>query len=315
MSALQDALRPYWLDGLNAVSTGTSRSFKGWLDGEDYVVSSFVAGSNVIELAIGDVEPVVAGFAHDIDRFGAATLETIAGIGVGNEFANSRAWPLIRSYYAAFYAAHGICRIFGRSVSSLAADNAATLRRVAVQSGFLPGHVIVHEKVYAFELDVPGRSISGAPLSRGSHEDTWRQLDDTLSSLQVRILSSPGVIVAKQEVFDCLQVARDIMRTDGASGNWLSKVRNNLNYRHDYGAWYPHGGGRHWDSVDAMFRAFLSDPLAARAAPDNKVVARFAKGCALIVAIFVDLLRDLSTRHPGSRSFLLQRSMPVLRAA
>jgi hypothetical protein len=51
-----------------------------------------------------------------------------------------------------------------------------------------------------------------------------------------------------------------------------------------------------------------------QSATDAKIVVRFAKGCALVVSLFSELMRDLKERHPSNKSFLLKRAMPVMRA-
>jgi hypothetical protein len=81
----------------------------------------------------------------------------------------------------------------------------------------------------------------------------------------------------------------DILNFDKKNGNWLSTIRNNLNYRHDYGAWYPHGEGQQWAQVDTFFRSFLADPMRSVTVRESKIIVWFAKGCALVVSLFVEL--------------------------
>jgi hypothetical protein len=322
MSKVQDALRPFWLNGLNEVSFHTrrsrprKRSFKEWLNDESYVVSVIDRRSGRLEIDILNTPDTVSALANDIDRFGSATLETVAGIRTDGEIPQSRAWPLIRCYYAAFYAAHGLCRVFGRSITSLDHDQADALRRTARASGLEPGEVnAISEKMYVFEVDLANRRVSGQRLERGSHEDTWRQFEKLLLTLEAKVLGGPAGTAVKQEIFDLLRTIREILNSDQSAGNWLSKIRNNVNYRHDYGAWYPHGTGVHWANVETIFRSFLRNPLIGQAALEPKIIVRFTKGCALIVALFHEVLRDLADRHPTNKSFLHEKTIPVLERA
>jgi hypothetical protein len=315
MSTLRDVLRPFWLSGVNECSSGRNQSFKGWLGDQQYVVSAFDAVTKEVALSSTDTRTIVSAFAHDIDRFGAATLETIAGITFNSEFAASRAWPLIRAYYAAFYSAHGLCRMFGRSVSNMDTNYADAIRRVAVGSGLGEVVKINDNSMYVFHFDPPNNVVTGLPLTKGSHEETWRQFERLLSDLQSLVLTGPGLISDKQEVFNFLNSIRDILNADESRANWLSKVRNNLNYRQDYGAWFPHGSGKHWTDVDALFRSFLADPIATKAAGELKPIVRFTKGCALIVSLFCEVLRDVAQRHSTNESFLLDRTIPISRGS
>jgi hypothetical protein len=80
-----------------------------------------------------------------------------------------------------------------------------------------------------------------------------------------------------------------ILNFDKKNGNCLSTIRNNLNYRRDYGAWYPHCEGQQWAQGDTFFRSFLADPMRSVTVPESKIIVRFAKRCALVVSLFVEL--------------------------
>lgn len=312
MGQLRAVLYPHWAANLNEVATGTKESFKGWLGRKDYVVSSFDATSSRFELYALDPVAVVTGIAHDIDRFTCASFESVAGIAANGEIANARAWPLIRAYYAAFFAAHAFTRIFGRSLSTLGRDETAALRLTARQSGFLDFHV--HEKLYVFSLSADGRTITAQPFDGGPHLDTWKQLRILLGDLQTAILTASAPTLPAQEVSGFLAHLASLLAHDNPNGSFLSKVRNGLNYRHDYGAWYPVGVGPHWAEVDRCLRAFSHDPLGGMQEPMTKPIARFANGCAMVVGMNAELVRELVERHPKNRSFLQPRTTILLEA-
>jgi hypothetical protein len=192
-------------------------------------------------------------------------------------------------------------------------DHGDAIRRVALASGFAKNGVVVHDRMYLFEFDENSSEITANPLNQGSHEETWRQFERLLSDLQSNVLQAGGLIGFSQDTFDCLQTVRDILNSGHSRANWLPKVRNNLNYRHYYGAWYPHGEGRHWNDVDALLRTFSADPLLNHGASESKIVVKFAKGCALVVGLFCEMLRDLAARHPQTKVFYLIVLYPSLR--
>lgn len=310
MINVRDALRPFWVNGLSDISINPALSLKAWLIEERYIVGSIA--NKIIEINTSDINEVVSAFASDIDRFSAASLETTPGIFNDQEIGASRAWPLIREYYAAFYAANAFIRIFGRSVSRLEQGEIRALRRVASASG-MENASDISEALYLLELDVLGRRIIAKPLGRGPHEDMWTVFENTVSNLQAAVLlSSVGTTVDRQEIFQFLQVIRDIINSSTGRGNWLSTVRNNVTYRHEYGAWYPHGKGRHWQNIDAMCRLISSNPLTWYADTETKPIVRFTKGCVLIVSMLTEIIRDIARRHPTNKSFLNDRSIPIL---
>jgi hypothetical protein len=313
MPSIADVMRPMWLPGLNEVCAPTPLSFKGWISAENYVISDLSPTTGQIEIFSADTAGLLSCVAHEIDRFGAATLETVAGITSKSELAQSRAWPLIRGYYAAFYAAHALSRIFGSTISKLDREETGALQRTAHASGLGSAASSINEVLYSFEIDIAGRKLVGVRRGRGPHEETWRHFERLLANLQDRILAtSTGVTSEKQEVFAFLDSIRTILNHERSLGNWLSKIRNNINYRQDYGAWYPHGSGKHWTSVDGMFRAYLTDPLVWHSSVETKIIARFAKGCALVVALFMEIARDLASRNSIGKTFMSERTLAVL---
>jgi hypothetical protein len=283
------------------------------LDAEEYAVSAVDKNNGRLEIHLLNPQDIISALAYDVDRFGAATMETVAGIRLDSEIPQSRAWPLVRSYYAAFYAAHGLSRIFGRSITTLDRDQVEALRRAARVTGAGQDQTsAIHEGLYVFEVDVSNRLVVGQPLGRSPHEDTWRQFEKLLSMLEVKVLDNPGIPAVQQEVFGLLQAIHQILNYSQSAGNWLSKIRNNVNYRHHYGAWYPHGPGQYWSNVDTIFRSFLRHQLIGELELESKPIVRFTKGCALIVSLFHEMLRDLADRHPNNKSFLREKTIPVI---
>ncbi len=318
MSILQEVLRPLWLKGINNVSTGTTQSLKGWLSDGQFLMQS-VSGIDGIRFSIFTASPRSAlnAFAHDLDRFSSATFETVKGISRGVEIPHSTAWPLIRAYYSAFYAIHALSRIFGISISKLDAPQVTTLQAVARSSGFQADAAKINADMYRFEFDPVAQTVIGTKLTKGSHESTWSQFEKLLQQLTTKILeSTEGVITSKQQVVDCLETIRDILRTAPCgNGNWLSHIRNNINYRHDYGTWYPHGAGAHRDMVWGLLSRYKSDPMTIYSLDGTKDLVKFTKCCVLLVALLRVMIEDISRRHFENDSFLSKSAVLVLAQA
>ncbi|MEP6960660.1 MAG: hypothetical protein ABI995_01180, partial [Acidobacteriota bacterium] len=88
-------------------------------------------------------------------------------------------------------------------------------------------------------------------------------------------------------------------------GNWLSTVRNRVNYRHDFGAWYPYRGQHPTGAVDdRLVLNWLHDPMSINLTSHNEgELRRFQETCSFIIATCRVLAEDMSERCSTGRSF------------
>ena len=105
-SVLADAIRPFWLSGINAVAGKAGPSMPEWFSSGSYQIRQTTEEDLfVLEIPQGDIDQALAAFAADINRLATAAFETVVLIGRNSQFPRSTAWLIINSYYAAFFSA------------------------------------------------------------------------------------------------------------------------------------------------------------------------------------------------------------------
>jgi hypothetical protein len=307
MSIIANSLRPYWAQGLNDVSGNVAKGVSSWLAEENYQVYSPLK-SKQFKLQLADVEPYLAALAADINRTAAAAFESIAQAGKNELFPRSNAWILIKSYYATFFAAHAILRMLGTGFISLEQPQTSSVNKIA--------------KVYsAWHEDVkPGTFVS--TFSGGSREVLWRRVDSSSGGVHERfwaffkqflddlskklLINKRGATLDDQQVSAKLTELVDNLCSDSCpKGTWLSVVRNRVNYKHQYGAWYPytaqHPSGT---TEERLTRNWRVDPMTINlTSHDDRYLRRFQETCSFIIGCCAVLASDMATRCSKGRSF------------
>lgn len=318
MSIVRDTLRPFWFKGINEVAGKTSTSFRAWLTEGHYVFQNLTPPSDYL-FYTADQNALTRSFAQDINRMSMASFESIHGIPSTNDIQRSTAWSLIRSYYSAFYAAHAICRIFGISISQIDSEQATKLNQAIALNSNIPQ---LQKGLYRISINVANNNFSMIKLARNSHEETWSQFGTLLDGIVRSLLTESDKISKKavqqigvQQTAALLMSILGIMRTPPCpkNSNWLSHLRNELNYKHMHGAWYPHECvSRFRKSVEYNITSWRQDPISI--APNQEVtLAKFSQGCALIVALMRELVEDIAHRNSKGDSFLKYGTLLVLR--
>ena len=123
--------------------------------------------------------------------------------------------------------------------------------------------------------------------SEGSHEALWIEFARLATRTSNQILSQPGATVSAQSAAAKLTELQAALTGGGLapSGNWLSTMRNRVNYQHAFGAWFPYDG--HQSYYDALFEKvedWRGDPdtLSIRPQPGREI-QRFIETCAVLV--------------------------------
>lgn len=280
-----------------SMSMGTSRrEFKAWLASGRYQINHISEKGSEVELHVNDHEFLTESLGYDFCRFSCAAFESTRDIREDNNFPKATAWAGIRAYYAAFFAAHAILRLFGVSCSQIEASQALTLNKYAtniydisnkISSGFFMG------------IFNPTTSLVTLNKLNDTHKDTWTTFDAKLEELSRSVLSVQGVSNEKAEVSAFLTALSNSLKNSGkfTSGNWLSVFRNNLNYKHDYEAWYPYKKASiRFDQANRYLSNCLTkdfNPNFGLLEPDERL--RFFGTCSAIIHLLSQLSNDLST--------------------
>ncbi|SET61874.1 hypothetical protein SAMN05216326_14511 [Nitrosomonas marina] len=316
MSIVADTLRPFWLNGINNVSGRHATSFKSWLAGGEYFFQGIDSDNNLAFTPV-DHALMMKSIAHDINRMTMAAIETAHGIPNPNELQDSTAWPLIRCYYAAFFACHAICRIFSISVTQIDAAQSTEVNKVISSSGWSGAPAKINTELYKMQIDSKNKIFLISKLGKSSHEKTWSQFGEILESLEDKLLlnSRLGTTHDNQTVAMLLRDIRQIIQYDRFKkhSNWLSHIRNKLNYHHEYGAWYPHDNSSQYrNELNECIKNWKKDPFDIHKFDESHTITKFTKGCSLILSLMHEMIQELAKRNSENNSFLEHGAFDLL---
>lgn len=177
-------------------------------------------------------------FANEIVRFTSASLESIAGIVENPLFPKSAGWDVVRLYYAAYYSAHSLMRLFGHVCTRIDFVHKHNFCEVAARYG-LRGSI--DAGVYYGSIDKFGVVSLDLVKANGVHDAFWRAFVTFIDELKSKLDSiADGGQISRSDVISAKSDFDKIKIIFGSADNWLSTIRNNANYSFQYGLWYPY---------------------------------------------------------------------------
>jgi hypothetical protein len=316
-SSFEQALRLGWLNGLSALTGSPAHGIRDWLVNGTYAFQNAPSATAFEFFAPNVIEPVQA-YAHDANRMSCGAFESIISIAPVAHMRRSLAWLALKAYYAAFYSAHAFLRLQGNSLTQLDARETTRIASVAQAYGFATARTI-STGFHKIHFD-PGTKLLRASHSgaRGgtSHEILWSEYSAALHNLIRNVQSSSLLSSDRTAVTSKLQaVLKLLSQSRSTNGNWLSKIRNEINYRHSLGVWYPHPATNNIEHYMALIRTELRcDPMDSELDQDVGLEA-FMKLCLFVVNLTRVTIVDMSNLHANRASFQEAGPMVVLRNA
>ena len=309
------------MPGLNQVNRPKLSTIETWLRCGNYSWQSATANTYSLNVAVPQTVDLglTGAIASEISRFSCAAYESL--LDAANPSADVRAlgWPIVRHYYATFYCAHALLRIAGISVTYVSSEVTTILNHLGGQylgvspqmsSGLyqLVRHAVTPNVVVLSKVG------SGAG---GSHVDMWKLFLAFLVDTENSILQTHGQIPDAIKTVDVSTKLRAILCLQNkASGSWPSTVRNAVNYRHDYGIWYPYTRKAQscLDLSARMKRWHPDDPKGFDIGASREHLADFADACNVVTQLLTASLRDIARRSPKSgKSFVDHQPFKLLR--
>ncbi|MDH4378392.1 MAG: hypothetical protein QE263_00590 [Vampirovibrionales bacterium] len=304
MSVSSEVLRPFWLTGISEISGKAISPFKGWLTEGQFIFLEKKAPEEFVFLCTHFNEMMRAQ-AHDINKFSMASLESIHGIPSSLDVARSAAWTSIRAYYAAFFSTHALSRILGYAISQL--DNSHILKLNEAISLVDSNHTKLEAGLYRLELFPVENTFSIKKIKKNSHEGTWNEFGITVEKLSKDILlNESNSTVEAQNTSIMLGNLLEIFKTDHCQSgyNWLSYIRNQINYQLTDNVWYPHEGSSKFRAkMNACIALWRKDPLELDGDNTPRIL-KFTKACVLTVALMRVTLLEIKKRNSLNDSFL-----------
>ena len=234
-------LRPLLLQGLlNTEVPSNCSDFKKWISSGQFVVRN-IPTTKTVEIEVNNEYSFNHMIAFDSCRMAVASFETMQNIQSVTSLPKSYGWIAIKSYYAAFFSAHSIMRCFGYTCSQLEKGHVDLLNsfgNVVGLSGSMKPEAGYFSGVYDSNL-----RIHTLKKMKNTHQDTWRTLVECLRMLSRNVLSVTGLSSSKQKISANIDEIISRLTNQGrlSNGSYLSKFRNDVNYRHEYDSWHPYG--------------------------------------------------------------------------
>ena len=233
---LDDAMREIVLPGLHLARRSPRERLKDWLLRSDLYCSNISMSG--FSLSCVKANTLVDAQALDSCMFATAAFESASSASMSSNLKDSVAWSYIKMYYAAYFAANALLRVTGTGLVQLDESHASRVSK--------------HASLYAREMIPPLAkglylicTLNGEltlrrseAASLGSHGVLWREFVTRIREVQ-KIFWRKGALY--YEAAGALNQIEDVLSNGGAvNGTWLSTVRNSVNYRLEYGAWYPY---------------------------------------------------------------------------
>ncbi len=306
-----DLLRLRWVSGLNKVTNPSLVGLESWLINGAYSWLPSPAGVVLLDVST-DIDSLANAIASEVSRFSCATYESLLDAGPGGHSDQALGWALIRYYYATFYAAHALLRISGQSVTMVSHETASRLNSIGGQYlGISPG---IHPGLNLIRVDPKNRFrvlISRIGEGRGgSHEEMWKLFLAFVADLETQLILTQGQTQdALRAVQTLTELRNQLCRRGKRNGSWLSSVRNDLNYRHKHGVWYPYGVTKE-TAKSLFFRMQRWTPSAAGGYEIGKVsdeLGCFIDSCNVMTQLLTAALFDLSNRATTKRYGFVDR--------
>jgi hypothetical protein len=301
--SLANSLRLLWIGGITDCVGPRSANTERFLSPQQVTVAG-CSSQGQVTLYAANRKHSVAYFAHEADRFASASFESLLIGSDSGAHPRSTGWLLIRCYYAAFFALHSLMRLHGWACTRVSPANIHSLNRELAL--FFPGAPTLSAGLYLLNLHSDGNELSCSKLDSsigGTHELLWHQLDKYFLSVTTRVLATNDPdgqnLVAAIDDFH-----RVVNRFGGAT--WFTKVRNRVNYAHDYGTWFPYKNSTSdYARLSAALSGWSGPPERALQATSQDELVLFAAACAFLVSACSTTIRDLAYRSNANSPFRL----------
>lgn len=323
MSLLADALQPRMIRGLISLrGPATEMTLPDTL--KNFPHAGYYLdfeGDQSICIDFRDSQVVMGAIASDCCRLACASFQSIAMVTNGGIHRDTIAWDMVKLYYAAFYAGHAIIRLLGESCSYFDHTHVSIITKVADSTDKTPPFQIESGAYHC----IVNSAITGLKCKRvrgavgGAHVSFWNIFGTCSQAAAKGILHGPLNATEAREVFLRLDLLNRVLRANGAVGhNWLSVIRNDLQYRQRFGVWFPAQiNKRDRDFLARLANQWTRDPMKIDLQIDRvKPLNQFVSACTFLVALCRILLLRISERSTvGQRSFVNYGPLAFLRDA
>lgn len=302
-------LRSQTFHGLSTTER-SKNNLKWWLESGNFTFSTSTTKS--FELCALNNDEILKTICHDISRFSSSAIESIANIADEPTFPKSNGWMSIRVYYSAFFAAHSLLRMYGRSCSYFNTDSMKLVNATLLSQH--PESKKISDGNYILKLRRSGSNIYlNAKDIDSSHAGLWKSFYDLLEELQNSI--STLTSFTSEEKNDCVDFLIKLssrIKKDNNKG-WLSKIRNDINYNHSMNSWTINYEKKSTDNNNIkIYAAKWKKPCSLELFSDGlEEKIEFIETSSIIISMMKDLI--ISIYEIDKSNFLRYTTIPSLR--
>ena len=303
--SLANSLRLLWIGGVTGCVGPRTSTTECFLSPKQVTVTGS-NGQGMLTLYAANTKHSIAYFAHEADRFASASFESML-IGRDSTFhSRSTGWLLIRCYYAAFFALHALMRLHGWACTRVLPSNIKLLNKELS----LYSNETLNAGLYLLNLHADGKELSFSRLDSsigGTHELLWHLLEKYLQSATSTVLSYNDP--TNQELVSAIDDFRKIVDKFGGP-IWFTRIRNRVNYSHDYGTWFPYTKSTSdYERISVALSGWSGLPENVFQTTSEDELMQFAAACAFLVSACATTIRDLAFRSKSNSPFRLSSAL------
>lgn len=273
-----------------------AEGLRTWLEKGSFYVESGPALNSIClkRISIDELAPYIT---YDYERFCLSSYESL--IATKYELAQPKAfgWPVIKLYYAAFFAAHAMMRATGKGILRLEAKQA---RRITEYSSLFGASLVVTTGTYKFSLVENNDGTKDLLLWKladagGAHDQFWKEfntfLDDLSQDVSVKKEIDATIVIG--EINDIQKILK---ASNSPFGTWLTSVRNQINYQHKYGVWFPNISlSKDEVKCSGYFKVPKNSVVKLDKNPRTEPLVAFSACCQVLAAINIDVCNGIKS--------------------
>ena len=308
MSILANVIRPLWLRGLNDISGMHIKGIDGWICDEEYQIYAPVTATSFV-LNVANPEPLLEAYASEINRIAVASFETPDSVVRLSTFPKSTAWLVIKTYYAAFFAAHAFIRMLGTSCSILDREQINSIAKVASLYNNASSQPM-RGGLYRMAFNPIASQLEGVHIktvAAGPHEAFWLVFQERIDRLSSEVLTTGVDTLANRQLVSSKlsELASNLSFASSGKGRWLSVIRNSVNYQQKYSTWYPYAEQKpYYQQLFNKKSEWKADPMELDLTSHaGKDLRRFQVTCNFIVGMLRTSIAEMVRRCSVGKSF------------
>lgn len=310
-SNIADVIRPFWMPEIQNCDP-VDKDLKSWIsEAKGYSVINQVSNTGSFEILVTDTIELSKILAYEFSRMTVASLETIFSISSNSLLPKSHAWRIIQYYYAAFFSGHAFIRSLGFSCSHIETQRFLKLNQL-IKISFSSSPTITGGD-FQIKFDKSSKILSFEPLTLSSHKALWHVYLNIMKDLKIKIPKLndvPKDILEKSDVV-LTNISNCITRSGNNSGNWLSMIRNDVNYRQEFDVWFPSSRQpQYYESILRNCEKWIEDPLILTIWPDEtRPIQSFIEACSVIISLNRVSFLDMNSRSSNRNSLVNKKIM------